>query len=124
VVTETGWVVALEFRGPKGAEPLATSDERLDRLAGLLAAHRGSVAGSGLSMTTTVVVHAGNPLHAVIHGVPILTEARFYAGLPLWPLHRLEVACSVDHPTGSDEGDETASRGTGPELAGQTEVLE
>jgi hypothetical protein len=97
-MAEGGWLVALEFRGPDDAEPLGASDERLDRLAGLLAPHRGSVAGSGLEILATIVVQASNPLHAAIDGVPILAEARFYAGLPLWPLHRLEVVCDPESP--------------------------
>ena len=109
------WSVLIEARSDSAAESLALDDERLDYLVDAVAADDGIVAAGDYRYSVRLSVEALDPLDALERGKDVFCKAAANAGLPDWPIVRLE---TMTH----DEQDDELATPVLPELLGTGEV--
>ncbi len=78
--------VHVEARG----EPAAVPDDALDKLADSLVDHHGSAGANERSWSATISVQAPTPVDAAQQGQDLLLRLTDKAGLPAWPVVRVE----------------------------------
>lgn len=86
----TGYTIHLTTRNPAGGDPqggLAGVDAFVDQLI----PHSGAVAGGAAGYAATISIDAPTHLEAAITGTGVVQAAARNAGLPAWPVVRLEV---------------------------------
>jgi hypothetical protein len=112
------WSVLAEAKAPEGAVAPADIDEAADRFMDHLAHWSGSVSADERGWTARVTVTGSQATDAVAKAAEkVIPEAAAKAGLPEWPVVRLEVVSE-------DEFELELSRPSFPALYGTSEVTD
>lgn len=82
--------VHVEARAPEDAEPIREALDPTDRLMDLLADHHGVCGADDRSWSVTLSVEGEDPRAACERGTELIIELAAQAGLPAWPLVRVE----------------------------------
>lgn len=109
--------VHAEARAPEGAEPLGDPVTPGDALMGLLTEHHGVCGADERSWTVTLSVDGHEAGDACARGSALILDLAVKAGLPAWPLVRIEAVRG-------DVLEETLARPNIPPLVSGPEAAE